>query len=50
MDVVYKSMKQQEEIVQQFEKKYGHILQEQTKKAAEKKEGEQNKSAGGVLV
>ena len=50
LDVVYKSMKQQEEIVAEFEKRYGDVLKQGQKKQTEKKETTENKSAGGVLV
>lgn len=44
-------MKQQEDILTQFEKKYGDILRENSnKKAEEKKDNKENKEAGGVLV
>ena len=50
LDVGYKSMKQQEEIVAEFEKRYGDVLKQVQKKQTEKKETTENKSAGGVLV
>ena len=50
LDGVYKSMKQQEEIVAEFEKRYGDVLKQVQKKQTEKKETTENKSAGGVLV
>ena len=51
LDVVNKSMKQQEDILTQFEKKYGDILRESTaKKSEDKKENKENKEGGGVLV
>jgi len=44
-------MKQQEDILTQFEKRYGDILRENTtKKSEEKKENKDNKEGGGVLV
>ena len=44
-------MKQQEDILTQFEKKYGDILRENSnKKSEEKKDNKENKEAGGVLV
>jgi hypothetical protein len=43
-------MKTQEDVLKEFERKYSEILQPQMKKEAEKKEGEQTKSGGGVLV
>jgi hypothetical protein len=44
-------MKQQEDILTQFEKKYGDILRESAaKKSEEKKENKDNKEGGGVLV
>jgi hypothetical protein len=44
-------MKQQEDILTQFEKRYGDILRESTtKKSEEKKENKDNKEGGGVLV
>ena len=43
-------MKQQEEIVAEFEKRYGDVLKQVQKKQTEKKETTENKSAGGVLV
>ena len=51
LDVVYKSMKQQEEILAKFEKTYGDVLRGSIKgKEAEKKEKVDNKESGGVLV
>ncbi len=49
LDVVYKSMKQQEEILAKFEKTYGDVLRGSIKKE-EKKEKVENKESGGVLV
>ena len=50
LDVVYKSMKQQEEILAKFEKTYGDVLRGSIKKEEEKKEKVENKESGGVLV
>ena len=44
-------MKQQEDILTQFEKKYGDILRENSaKKNEDKKDNKENKESGGVLV
>ena len=43
-------MKQQEEAVQQFEKKYGDVLKDVAKKQNEKKEETAKASTGGVVV
>ncbi len=44
-------MKQQEDILTQFEKKYGDILRENSaKKSEDKKDNKDNKESGGVLV
>ena len=44
-------MKQQEDILTQFEKKYGDILRENSaNKNEDKKDNKENKESGGVLV
>lgn len=50
LDIVYKTMQQQEAIMNDFEKKYSDIIRPQPKKTEVKKEEKENKSAGGVLV
>ena len=50
LDTLYKAMDQQEAIMIDYEKKYPEILRPGTKKAEEKKEEGEKKSAGGVLI
>ena len=50
LDVMYKTMEQQEAIMIDYEKKYPEILRPGTKKAEEKKEEGEKKAAGGVLI
>ena len=47
---VYKLMNQQEQIMREFEKRYGDVLKEHQKNTAEKKESTDTKKEGGVLV
>lgn len=47
---VYKLMNQQEQIMHEFEKRYGDVLKEYQKKTMDKKESTDTKKEGGVLV
>lgn len=49
LDIVYKSMKSQEDFLADMNKKYGEILHNEVKTKDDKKK-EESKSSGGVLV
>ena len=50
LDVMYKTMDQQEAIMIDYEKKYPEILRPTAKKTEEKKEEGEKKGSGGVLI
>ena len=50
LDVMYKTMEQQEAIMIDYEKKYPEILRPSAKKTEAKKEEGEKKAAGGVLI
>ena len=51
LDVVYRTMTQQENILNEYEKKYNDILLSSLKKYEKKEEDEkQKKNEGGILV
>ena len=50
VDIVYKTMKQQEDKINQFEKEYTNIVKPQVKKNSNKEEEKNKKEISGVLV
>ena len=51
LDIVYKTMTQQESIINEYEKKYNDIIAPALKKKLDKQEDEKNKkTSDGVLV
>ena len=51
LDIVYRTMTQQENILNEYEKKYNDILLSSLKKYEKKEEDEkQKKNEGGILV
>jgi hypothetical protein len=50
LEVVHKTLKTQESVLKEFEKKYGNILKPQTQKATVSDKKEVEKKSGGVLA